>query len=126
MTEELDLSKCSETDLWHHVAVHLEARGIGVVLVGGAVVAVYTEGAYRSGDLDFVPESLFEERIDTCMQEIGFHRRGRHYEHPDCRHLFVEFVSGSDPGASKTAGTPPPSDAQRCLATPATSLRASR
>lgn len=94
MTEGLDLSTCSEAELWRHVAVHLEAHGIGVVLVGGAVVAVYTEGAYRSGDLDFVPEKLFEERIDTCMQEIGFHRRGRHFEHSSCRHLFVEFVAG--------------------------------
>jgi hypothetical protein len=94
MTGEIDLSTCSEAELWRHVAVHLEASGIGVVLVGGAVVAVYTEGAYRSGDLDFVPERLFEDRIDSCMQGLGFHRRGRHYEHPACRHLFIEFVAG--------------------------------
>lgn len=91
---EIDLSTCSEAELWRYVAGHLEANGIGVVLVGGAVVAVYTEGAYRSGDLDFVPEELFEDRIDARMQELGFSRRGRHYEHPDCRHLFVEFVAG--------------------------------
>jgi hypothetical protein len=94
MTEEFDLSTCSEAELWRHVAVHLEASGIGVVLVGGAVVAVYTDGAYQSGDLDFVPERLFEDRIDASMLELGFHRNGRNYEHPDCRHLFVEFVSG--------------------------------
>jgi hypothetical protein len=89
-----DISTCSEAELWRHVAVHLEASGIGVVLVGGAVVAVYTEGAYRSGDLDFVPERLFEERIEASMAKLGFHRKGRHYEHPDCAHLFVDFVSG--------------------------------
>lgn len=30
--------------------------GIDPVLVGGAVVAIYTGGIYRSGDLDLVPE----------------------------------------------------------------------
>ena len=94
MTDEIDLSTCSEAELWRHVARHLEAKGVGVVLVGGAVVAVYTDGAYRSGDLDFVSERLFEHRIDPCMLELGFHRRGRHYEHPRCHHLFVEFVNG--------------------------------
>lgn len=94
MSAEFDHSTCTEAQLWRHVAGHLESRGIGVVLVGGAVVAVHTEGAYRSGDLDFVPERLFEERIEACMGDIGFLRRGRHYEHPACGHLFVEFVSG--------------------------------
>ncbi len=28
--------------------------GIDTILVGGAVVSIYTEGAYRSGDLDFI------------------------------------------------------------------------
>lgn len=94
MTGGIDLSTCSEAELWRHVALHLESRGVGVVLVGGAVVAVYTDGAYRSGDLDFVAEGLFEDRIDGCMREIGFRRHGRHYEHPDCSHLFIEFVAG--------------------------------
>jgi len=25
------------------------------------------------------------------MKEIGFVRKGRHFIHPDCKHLFVEF-----------------------------------
>jgi len=28
------------------------------------------------------------------MAEIGFEKRHRHYAHPECPHLFVEFVSG--------------------------------
>ena len=28
------------------------------------------------------------------MRELGFHQSGRHYEHPDCHHLFVGFVAG--------------------------------
>ena len=49
MSGGFDFSTCSEAGLWHYVAGHLEASGIGVVLVGGAVVAVYSHGAYQSG-----------------------------------------------------------------------------
>ncbi len=90
----IDLATCSETELWHHVASHLEASGIGVTLVGGAVVAIYTEGAYQSSDLDLVQTGLFGGPVDPTMAEIGFHREGRHFVHPDCPHLFVEFVTG--------------------------------
>jgi hypothetical protein len=94
MTKAFDLATCTELGLWHHVAAHLEARGVGVVLVGGAVVASYSQGAYRSGDLEFVTERYFEESVDACMRELGFRRKGKHYEHPRCRHVFVEFVAG--------------------------------
>jgi hypothetical protein len=40
MNAGIDLSTCSEAELWRHVATHLEASGIGVILVGGAVVAI--------------------------------------------------------------------------------------
>jgi len=92
---ELDLSTCSVEEFWHFVAGHLESRGIGVVLVGGAVVSVYSNDAYRSGDLDFVREALFvRQDVEGAMAEIGFARKSRHYVHPQCKHLFVEFVSG--------------------------------
>lgn len=94
MSESIDFATCTEAQLWHFVGSHLESRGIGVVLVGGAVVSVYTDGAYRSGDLDFVEEELFGDRTGAAMLELGFQREGRHFVHPDCRHLFVEFVSG--------------------------------
>lgn len=94
MSGRIELASCTETQLWRFVASHLEARGIGVVLVGGAVVAVYTRGAYRSGDLDFVQEQLFDDRVPAAMAEIGFRRKGLHFAHPKCPHLFVEFVSG--------------------------------
>jgi len=71
-----------------------EAHDIPVVLVGGAVVSIYSQGAYRSGDLDLVAEDLFGKDVNACMQAIGFHLKGRHFEHPQCRHLFVEFVRG--------------------------------
>jgi hypothetical protein len=90
----LDFSTCTVEDLWRFVAAHLENRGIGVVLVGGAVVSVYTEGAYVSGDLDFVREAFFSQDVEGAMAEIGFHKEGSHYRHAGCPHLFVEFVPG--------------------------------
>jgi hypothetical protein len=94
MSNEFSFQDCNEEQLWRFVASHLASQGIGVVLVGGAVVAIYSEGAYRSGDLDFVQEHLFGENLESAMRDIGFERRGRHFEHPDCSHLFIEFVSG--------------------------------
>ena len=90
----IDLSSCTEAELWHHVAAHLESQGIGICLVGGAVVSIYTDGAYRSGDLDFVEEQMFGSPIVGAMEELGFQRDGRHFVHATCPHLFVEFVSG--------------------------------
>ena len=72
----------------------MEANEIPVVLVGGAVVSIYSQGAYRSGDLDLVAEDLFGQDVARCMGEIGFQLMGRHFEHPECKHLFVEFVRG--------------------------------
>jgi hypothetical protein len=91
----IDFETCTVEELWRFVASHLEKRGIGVVLVGGAVVSVHSAGAYLSGDLDFVKEALFvRQNVDAAMAEIGFQKQGRHYVHPQCGHLFVEFVSG--------------------------------
>jgi hypothetical protein len=63
-----DLSRCTEEELWHYVAWHLEGEGIHSVLVGGAVVAIYTEGLYRSGDLDMVDLDAVR---DWCAGEGG-------------------------------------------------------
>lgn len=92
----IDLATCTVEELWRFVASHLEKRGIGVVLVGGAVVSVHSGGAYESGDLDFVRDALIVRRdtLAEVMAEIGFLRRQRHYVHPQCQHLFVDFVSG--------------------------------
>ena len=51
-----DFANCCEEELWRYVAWHLEGAGIRSVLVGGAVVSIYTEGLYPSGDLDMVPD----------------------------------------------------------------------
>jgi hypothetical protein len=95
----INFKTCSEEELWKFVATHLESKGLSVVLVGGAVVSIYSEGAYRSGDLDFIVTSLFKEKLPDYMKEIGFERGnkgdlGRLYRHPECRHLVVEFPTG--------------------------------
>lgn len=90
----IDFSKCREEELWKFVATHLAKNGIEAVLVGGAVVSIYSKGAYQSGDLDFVITNLIKNKVDSLMEEIGFKRHGRHFIHPECKHLFVEFPTG--------------------------------
>lgn len=92
----IDFKTCTEEELWRYVASHLKSRGIDTILVGGAVVSIYSEGIYTSGDLDLVLGSLFTKGLNDAMKQIGFEKRGRHYVHPDCKHLFVEFP-GSPP-----------------------------
>lgn len=87
----IDLKNCSEEELWKFVATHLKEKGIDTILVGGAVVSIYSDGAYKSGDLDFVLGSLFTTGLEKAMSDIGFKKHGRHYIHPECNHLFVEF-----------------------------------
>jgi len=88
---KIDFKNCSEEELWKFVAAELKKKGIDTILVGGAVVSIYSEGAYRSGDLDFVLGSMFTKKLPEAMDDIGFQKEGRHYIHPDCEHLFVEF-----------------------------------
>jgi hypothetical protein len=65
------------------------------VLVGGAVVSIYTEGLYRSGDLDLVPDDVGRTRLVEELARIGFEpSRSRYYKHPSCPHLFLEFPRG--------------------------------
>ncbi len=91
---QINFQACSEKELWQYVAVHLKIRGIDTVLVGGAVVSIYSKGAYHSGDLDFVKTSMFVTKLEESMNEIGFNKHGRHYIHPECKHIFVEFPGG--------------------------------
>lgn len=93
--KEPDWNKCTEEQLWEYVAAHLAKNGIDTVLVGGAVVAIYTEGLYRSGDLDFVQLTYLNKNLPRVMKEIGFEvRESRHYSHPRCKHLIIDFASG--------------------------------
>ncbi|MCB0411984.1 MAG: hypothetical protein KDD22_05625 [Bdellovibrionales bacterium] len=84
----------TEEQVWKYVAWHLAKNDIKTLLVGGAVCAIYSEGAYKSGDLDFVSLSIFNEKRPEVMKSIGFKKGvSRHFIHPACK-LFVEFVTG--------------------------------
>jgi len=93
--EPPDWPQCTEEELWHYVAWHLEGAGIRSVLVGGAVVAIYTEGIYRSGDLDLVPDDLAPLKLESTLAAIGFQpSKSRYFKHPECDHLLLEFPPG--------------------------------
>ncbi len=92
---EPDWAACTEEQLWKYVATHLVKNGIDTLLVGGAVVAIYSNGAYKSGDLDFVLLGYLNENLPKVMAKIGFKvSESRHYSHPKCKHLLIEFSSG--------------------------------
>ena len=93
--KEPDWKSCTEEELWHYVAWHLEGAGIRSVLVGGAVVSIYTEGLYRSGDLDLVPDDAGRMRLEEDLARIGFvPSKSRYFRHASCPHLFLEFPRG--------------------------------
>ncbi len=84
----------TEEQVWQYVAWHLAKNGIETILVGGAVAAIYSDGAYKSGDLDFVLKTYVEGKLTDVMESIGFQRpTGRHFVHTQCP-IFVEFMHG--------------------------------
>lgn len=84
----------TEEEVWKFVAWHLAKNGIQTILVGGAVAAIYSDGIYKSGDLDFVLKTYSADIIPKVMESIGFKQSsGRHYIHPRCE-KFVEFMFG--------------------------------
>jgi hypothetical protein len=67
------------------------ALKLAPVLVGGAVVSIYTKGRYLSRDLDFVSYSSKKE-IKPVMEGLGFVQDGMCWCHPDSE-LLVQFVN---------------------------------
>lgn len=92
---KIDLKTCREEELWKYIATELAKNGIDVILVGGAVVSVYSKGAYRSGDLDFVIYDFSRKKLDEVLGQLGFKKTNssRHYKHPECKHLYLEFAT---------------------------------
>lgn len=91
---KINFKSCTAEELWKYVASALSKNGIESVLVGGAVVSIYTKGLYQSGDLDFIVQNSARARLPEIMASLGFKKTDRHYAHPECKHLFVEFPSG--------------------------------
>lgn len=68
----------------------LQQHKIEAILVGGAVVSIYTLNEYQSYDLDFILPGL-EKDVDKAMQSLGFTKgKSRHWIHAE-NPFFVEF-----------------------------------
>ncbi len=72
------------------VSQRLRDDGISAVLVGGAVVSIYTHNKYQSRDLDYISPN-FQDEIKKSLEKIGFRKAGvRDYCNPNCK-FTVEF-----------------------------------
>jgi hypothetical protein len=71
------------------------------ILVGGGAVELYTGGAYRTGDLDFV--GSVPPEVAARLEEAGFRRQGRHWLHEDGE-VFIE-LPGSTLGTGERSAT---------------------
>jgi hypothetical protein len=88
------IKEMTQGELGAYVQSHLRESGIVVVLSGGAVVGIYSNGAYVSKDLDFVNVYATNRRtVRTAMEQIGFQEEGRYFKHPDTE-FFIEFPAG--------------------------------
>jgi hypothetical protein len=75
------------------VAEHLRLHGIEVVLSGGALVGIYSDGEYTSKDIDLITFAT-TKALESALAEIGFHKGpGRHFIHPQTD-ILVEFPRG--------------------------------
>ena len=54
--------------MWKFVGWHLAKNGIETILVGGAVAAIYSDGIYKSGDLDFVLKTYADGKLTEVME----------------------------------------------------------
>jgi len=74
------------------VSAALRRKGVEAILVGGAVVTIYSRNEYESLDLDFVVRGT-DRGVAEGMQSIGFMRgTGRHFERRGTK-CIVEFLS---------------------------------
>ena len=61
---------------------------------GGGCVAIWSEGAYVSKDLDFIEEGPIPRRqVAAALAAIGFTEQQRYFVHPETD-FFVEFPTG--------------------------------
>ena len=67
----------------------LKKNKINAVLVGGAVVSIYSKNRYQSYDLDFIAGGD-DSLIEKALLEIGFVKEGRYFKHLGTD-FFVEF-----------------------------------
>lgn len=82
------------------VAEILERKDINVILTGGAVVSIYSNGKYVSKDVDFL-SATDHQTIKSAMHEAGFKNLGKDFYHEDIQ-FTVEF-----PGSQLVIGDEP-------------------
>jgi len=88
------IREMSQAELAAYVQNQLSSQGIEVVLSGGAVVGIYSNGLYVSKDIDLVNVVYADRRqIEAIMKELGFVPVGRHFEHPRSDQV-IEFPPG--------------------------------
>lgn len=86
-------SKTTLEELAAVICMAMQERGVQAVLVGGAVVSIWSNNAYQSRDLDFITTATHKV-TNEVMARLGFRKgRGRHYTHAKTA-WFVEFPTG--------------------------------
>ena len=90
---DMDWEKANIEQVWKQVALKLAKDGIETVLVGGAVVSIYSDGAYESGDLDFIQKTKGFDDTKTSLLDLGFKKQGRSFVHDESNY-YIEFCSG--------------------------------
>ena len=61
-------------------------HNIESILVGGGCVSIYSQNRYQSYDLDYVTYEDIK-KIAVALNELGFKKKGRHFEHKDCQYI---------------------------------------
>jgi len=73
------------------ISKHLTKHNIDIILVGGGCVSIYSKNRYQSYDLDYVTYEDMK-KVTIALKELGFEKKGRHFEHKDCQYI-IEFIS---------------------------------
>ena len=89
--KEVDWKTIETKELAGLICQYLKDDDIEAILVGGACVTVYSNNRYISHDLDYVSHEDFH-KIAASLKKLGFVKKGRHFEHPDCP-FFIDFVT---------------------------------
>ena len=71
-------------------------KGEKPILVGGSAVEFYTQGAYKSLDLDVIAKKKY---LEPVLKELGFKRSGRHWYTGD---VSLEIVGAATKERIKT------------------------
>ena len=56
----------------------LRKEGIGLILVGGACVTIYSKNRYQSYDLDFITYDDMK-KVKKALKDIGFEEKAKYF-----------------------------------------------